>query len=126
MEVTMNGRSAIITGGSKGIGFGIAAAFAAAGADGANVAGGQGGPDAAVARLKSGAKAKVIGVAADVGTAAGVHKAYDGAMAAFGRLDIAVNNAGTSATGPFEKLTDEVMQTDLDLKLFAAIRLCRL
>ena len=36
-------------------------------------------------------------------------------MAAFGKLDIAVNNAGTSATGPFEKLTDAVMQSDLDL-----------
>jgi NAD(P)-dependent dehydrogenase (short-subunit alcohol dehydrogenase family) len=68
----------------------------------------------------------VIGIAADVGTAVGVQKAYDGAMAAFGKVDIVVNNAGTSATGPFEKLTDEVMQSDLELKLFAAIRLCRL
>ena len=41
-------------------------------------------------------------------------------MAAFGKLDIIVYNAGTSATGPFEKLTDEAMDTDLDLKLFAA------
>ena len=48
------------------------------------------------------------------------------AFAAFGKLDIAVNNAGTSATGPLEKLTDAVMQADLDLKLFAAIRLSRL
>lgn len=126
MEVTMTGRSAIITGGSKGIGFAIAAAFGGAGADVAIVARGQESLDAAVAQLKSGAKGKVIGVAADVGTAAGVQKAYDGAMAAFGKLDVVVNNAGTSATGPFEKLSDEVMQTDLDLKLFAAIRLCRL
>ncbi|MBV8839597.1 MAG: SDR family oxidoreductase [Alphaproteobacteria bacterium] len=126
MEITMNGRSAIITGGSKGIGFAIAAAFAAAGAEVAIVARGQESLDAAVAQLKSGAKAKVIGVAADVGTAEGVQKAYDGAMAAFGKLDVAVNNAGTSATGPFEKLTDAVMQTDLDLKLFAALRICRL
>jgi len=126
MEVTMNGRSAIITGGSKGIGFAIAKRFSESGADVAIVARGQESLDAAVAQLKSGAKAKVAGVAADVGTAAGVQKAYDGAMAAFGKLDVVVNNAGTSATGPFEKLTDEVMQTDLDLKLFAAIRLCRL
>ena len=63
---------------------------------------------------------------ADVGTAQGVQSAYDQAMAAFGQVDIAINNAGTSATGPFEKLTDEVMQADLDLKLFAAIRMNRL
>jgi len=126
MEVTMNGRSAIITGGSKGIGFAIAKRFSESGADVAIVARGQESLDAAVGQLKSGAKAKVIGIAADVGTATGVQKAYDGAMAAFGRLDIAVNNAGTSKTGPFEQLTDAVMQADLDLKLFAAIRLCRL
>jgi NAD(P)-dependent dehydrogenase (short-subunit alcohol dehydrogenase family) len=126
MEITMNGRSAIVTGGSKGIGFAIATRFAGAGADVAIVARGQEALDAAVTRIKGGAKGKVVGVAADVGTARGVQQAYDGAMAAFGKLDIAVNNAGTSATGPFEKLTDEVMQVDLDLKLFAAIRLCRL
>jgi len=126
MDITMNGRSAIITGGSKGIGFAIATAFAGAGADVAIVARGKEALDAAVAQIKRGAKGKVIGIAADVGTATGVREAYDAAMAAFGKLDIAVNNAGTSATGPFEKLTDAVMQADLDLKLFAAIRLCRL
>jgi len=126
MEITMTGRSAIVTGGSKGIGFAIAKRFAESGADVAIVARGQEALDAAVAQIKKVAKGKVAGVAADVGTAAGVQKAYDGAMAALGKLDIAVNNAGTSATGPFEKLSDEVMQTDLNLKLFAAIRLCRL
>jgi 3-oxoacyl-[acyl-carrier protein] reductase len=126
MEITMTGRSAIITGGSKGIGFAIATAFAGAGADVAIVARGQESLDAAVAQLNKGGKRKVVGIAADVATAAGVQAAYDGAMAAFGKLDIAVNNAGTSATGPFEKLSDAVMQTDLDLKLFAAMRLCRL
>ena len=122
----MNGRSAIITGGSKGIGFAIATRFSASGADVAIVSRGQEALDAAVAQLKTTAKARVIGVAADVGTAAGVQRAYEDAMAAFGKIDIAVNNAGTSATGPFEQLTDAVMQADLDLKLFAAIRLCRL
>ena len=127
MDISMNGRAAIVTGGSKGIGVAIATRFAQSGADVAIVARGQEGLDVAVAQIKgSGAKGKVIGVAADVGTADGVRDAYDGAMAALGKLDIAVNNAGTSATGPFEKLSDEVMQTDLDLKLFAAIRLCRL
>jgi NAD(P)-dependent dehydrogenase (short-subunit alcohol dehydrogenase family) len=126
MEISMNGRSAIITGGSKGIGFAIAKRFSSSGADVAIVARGQEALDAAVAQLKTTAQGRVIGVAADVGTAAGVLRAHEEAMAAFGKLDIAVNNAGTSATGPFEKLSDEVMQNDLDLKLFAAIRLCRL
>ncbi len=126
MEISLKGRSAIITGASKGIGFAIATRFAASGADVAIVARGREALDAAVAEIKKTAKGKVIGSQADVGTAAGVQSAYDAATKAFGKLDIAVNNAGTSATGPFEKLIDEVMQSDLDLKLFAAIRLNRL
>jgi NAD(P)-dependent dehydrogenase (short-subunit alcohol dehydrogenase family) len=126
MDISLTGRSAIITGASKGIGFAIGKLFAASGADVAIVARGQEALDAAVAEIKKTAKAKVIGVATDVSTAAGIQKSYDAAMAAFGKLDIVINNAGTSATGPFEKLTDEVMQADLELKLFAAIRMNRL
>ena len=126
MEISMTGRAAIVTGGSKGIGFAIASRFAASGADVAIVARGQEALAAAVKKIQGAAKARVTGIAADVGTAEGVQRAYDGAMAAFGKVDIAVNNAGTSATGPFETLTDAVMQADLDLKLFAAIRLSRL
>ena len=47
-------------------------------------------------------------------------------MKAFGKIDIVVNNAGESRAGPFETLTDEMLQADLDQKLFAAIRLTRL
>ena len=126
MDISLTGRSAIVTGGSKGIGFAIATRFAASGGDVAIVARGQESLDEAVKQIRQSAKGKVTGVAADVATAAGVQKAYDGAMAALGKVDIIVNNAGTSATGPFEKLTDEVMQTDLDLKLFAAVRFSRL
>jgi 3-oxoacyl-[acyl-carrier protein] reductase len=47
-------------------------------------------------------------------------------MKAFGKIDIIVNNAGESRAEPFEQLTDEILQVDLDQKLFAAIRLTRL
>ena len=43
-----------------------------------------------------------------------------------GKVDILVNNAGASVRGRFEEVTDEMWQADLDLKLFAAIRLARL
>ena len=46
-------------------------------------------------------------------------------MADFGKVDIVVNNAGISHAKPFDTVTDEDWQGDLDLKLFAAIRLCR-
>ncbi len=44
----------------------------------------------------------------------------------FGRVDILINNAGTSRTGTLESISDEIWQEDLDLKLFAAIRMARL
>src|SRR6202047_3826969 len=47
-------------------------------------------------------------------------------MNAFGKIDIVVNNAGTSRTAAFEEVTDEIWHQDFDEKLFAAIRLTRL
>jgi 3-oxoacyl-[acyl-carrier protein] reductase len=126
MDISLSGRSAIITGGSKGLGLAMASEFAASGADVAMVARGREALDAAVASVRPKARGKVIGIAADVGQETEIARAYEEAMAAFGKLDIVVNNAGTSRTGPFEALTDELMQQDLDLKLFGAIRLTRL
>jgi NAD(P)-dependent dehydrogenase (short-subunit alcohol dehydrogenase family) len=126
MEISLNGRSAIVTGGSKGIGFAIATQFAASGADVAILARGQQSLDQAVAGIKKSAKGRVIGAQADVGVAADIERAYGEAIKSFGKLDIVVNNAGTSRAAPFEKLTDEVLQLDLEQKLFAAIRLIRL
>jgi NAD(P)-dependent dehydrogenase (short-subunit alcohol dehydrogenase family) len=47
-------------------------------------------------------------------------------MNALGKIDIVVNNAGTSRTAAFEEVTDEIWHQDFDEKLFAAIRLTRL
>ena len=126
MDISLTGRSAIITGGSKGVGLAMAMEFAASGADVAMVARGREALDAAVAAVRGKAQVKVAGISADVADAADVKHAYDEAMRAFGKIDIVVNNAGTSNTTPFDQLTDEMMQSDLDLKLFGAIRLTRL
>jgi NAD(P)-dependent dehydrogenase (short-subunit alcohol dehydrogenase family) len=125
MEMRMNGRNALITGGSQGIGRAIAKAFAGAGANVALVARGQKGLDEARADVAAGTNAKVITVAADVGAADGCRGAYESAVKALGHIDVLVNNAGTSQRGPFEEVTDAIWQHDIDLKLFAAIRLCR-
>jgi len=126
MDISLTGRSAIITGASKGLGLAMATQFAQSGADVALVARGREALDAAVAGIRAKAQTKVVGIAADMAKADEVKAAYDAAMRAFGMLDIVVNNAGTSRNGSFEALTDEIMQEDLDLKLFGAIRLTRL
>ena len=63
MEISLTGRSAIVTGGSKGIGFAIATRFAASGGDVAIVARGREALDEAVKQIKAGRNAQVIGVA---------------------------------------------------------------
>jgi 3-oxoacyl-[acyl-carrier protein] reductase len=126
MEISLSGRSAIVTGGSKGIGFAIANRFASSGADVAIVARGRESLDAAVAQVQANTNSRVVGVQGDVGKAQDVQRAYEEAMAAFGKLDIVVNNAGTSRAGPFEAMSDELLQEDLELKLFAAVRFSRL
>ncbi len=126
MEISLKGRTAIVTGGSKGIGYAVATRFAASGADVAILARTQQTLDEAVKAIQANVKSRVIGVQADVSTAAGIQKAYDETMKTLGKVDIVVNNAGTSRNGPFEKLTDEILQQDLEDKLFAAIRMVRL
>jgi NAD(P)-dependent dehydrogenase (short-subunit alcohol dehydrogenase family) len=126
MEVSLAGRAAVVTGGSKGIGFAIAKQLAASGADVAIVARGRESLDEAVKAIGAGARGRVIGVQGDVAIAADVERGYGEVMKGLGKIDIVVNNAGTSATGPFEKLTDDFLQQDLDQKLFAAVRFSRL
>ena len=126
MEISLSGRTAIVTGGSKGIGLAVATRFAQSGADVAIVARGKETLDEAVAAIKKTAKGRVIGAQADVGSAADIQRAYDEVMKAFGKVDIIVNNAGTSRAMAFEKVTDEILMGDIEQKLFAAVRLIRL
>ncbi len=127
MQITLGGRRALITGGSKGLGLAMASAFTQAGGHVALVARGAESLAAAAAHLRAATPtAKIVTVAADIRQAPDCVRAMAAAEAALGGVDILVNNAGTSQRGPFLDVTDEVWQDDLDLKLMAAIRLCRL
>jgi NAD(P)-dependent dehydrogenase (short-subunit alcohol dehydrogenase family) len=119
MQIRLDGRTALVTGGSKGLGLATARALAEAGAAVAIVARGQAALEAARAALPG----RIAAVQADVSTAEGCAAAVQGAEAALGPVDILVNNAGTSRRAPFPEVTDADWQADLDLKLFAAIRL---
>lgn len=127
MQLSVQGRAALITGGSKGLGLAIAKAFAQAGGAVALVARGAESLAIAEAEIKALAPGvKVIGIAADVSTNSGCQQAFRTAVEHLGKIDILVNNAGTSQRGAFLNVSDELWQNDLDLKLFAAVRLCRL
>jgi 3-oxoacyl-[acyl-carrier protein] reductase len=126
MDVNLAGRTAIITGASKGIGLAVATRFAASGAEVAIIARGREALDNAVKIIAESGRSRIAAIQADVAVDADLRRAYDEAMTQFGKVDIVVNNAGTSRTGAFEEITDEVWREDFDQKLFAAIRLTRL
>jgi NAD(P)-dependent dehydrogenase (short-subunit alcohol dehydrogenase family) len=126
MEISLRGRVALVTGGSRGIGLAVATKFAESVADVAIVARGREALDRAVAAIGLAANTRVFSVVGDVANADDVVRAYDETMRVFGRIDVVVNNAGTSRNGAFESISDEVWQQDLEQKLFAAIRLTRL
>ena len=69
---------------------------------------------------------RVATFACDVSNSASLEEMHKSITSELGPIDILVNNAGTSQRGPFLGVSDELWQNDLDLKLFAAIRLTRL
>ncbi|MEZ7864119.1 MAG: SDR family NAD(P)-dependent oxidoreductase, partial [Rhodospirillales bacterium] len=96
MDVRMDGRNAIITGGSKGLGKAMAIEFSKSGASVAIVSRGQEALDAAKAKIAEVSDGKVITVTADIRQANECIRAVAEAEAALGGIDILVNNAGTS------------------------------
>ncbi len=127
MDVRLDGRRALITGASQGLGLAVAKRFADSGADVAIVARREDVLAAAKAEIEAVADGgRVAAYSCDVSDAAALADMYDKAVAEIGPIDILVNNAGSSVHAAFEDATDEIWQTDFDLKLFGAIRLTRL
>ena len=103
----LSGKTAVVTGASKGIGAGIAKGLAAEGAAVVvNYASSKAGADRVVAAIKA-KGGKAIAVQGDVAKAADVKKIFAETKQAFGRLDILVNNAGVYNLLPLEKVTEE-------------------
>lgn len=102
----LDGRTAIITGGSSGIGRGIAIALARAGASTVIVARGQDRIEATVRELTD-AGCRVAGVVGDLSTRDGIRAAAEDATAPFGEPDILVNSAGINIRPPFAEITED-------------------
>ncbi len=110
MFTSLQGRTTIVTGGSKGIGRGIAETFANAGVNVVITGRNQGDVDTAVVDLAD-APGKVSGVAADVTSQADCRRVVDEAVQRHGALDIVCANAGIFPLTPLQDITsDEVEQ----------------
>lgn len=129
MELSLNNRAALITGGSLGIGLAMARAFHAAGARVAIVARREESLAAArslIAAQAAPAGARIETFSGDVEDAATIERVHSEVVASLGPVDILVNNAGRAAVKPFLSITDGEWKSDIELKLMAAIRLSRL
>jgi NAD(P)-dependent dehydrogenase (short-subunit alcohol dehydrogenase family) len=122
MDLQLNGKLALVTGSTAGIGFAIAVELAREGA--AVVINGRtpAGVEAAVARLRAQvAEAKVSGVAADLASADGCQALF----AACPQADIVVNNLGIFDPAPFEAIADREWQRFFDTNVMSGVRVAR-
>ena len=126
LDLGLEGKVAIITGGSEGLGRACAERFAREGARVAICARRKEPLEHAAEEIRRSTGGEVLARVADVTRPAEVEAFVAATVAQFGGIDILVNNAGTSAAAAFEQVDDRAWQADLDLKLMAAIRFCRL
>jgi 3-oxoacyl-[acyl-carrier protein] reductase len=113
----IKGKTALITGGSKGIGYGIAAELIKAGMDVAVTSRHQDAADQAAAQLNKIGPGRALGIAADVRDLPAQEQSVARLLEAWGRLDLLVANAGLGHFGSIEALTPEQWQETIDINL---------
>lgn len=114
----LENKVAIITGGSRGIGFAAVRAFLAEGAAVVLCASRQETAEKAVAALKAeNPDARVEGIWPNLADMAEVRQAVDAVGERYGHIDILVNNAGMSESTPFAQYTEELFDKVMDLNL---------
>jgi 3-oxoacyl-[acyl-carrier protein] reductase len=112
----MKDKVAYITGGSKGIGFGIAKALLEQGAQVAITSRSQEAADAAARQLSSD-PSRVLGIGSTVGTLGDEQQAVKKVLAHFGKVDVVVANAGVGHFAPIDELTEADWKETIDTNL---------
>jgi NAD(P)-dependent dehydrogenase (short-subunit alcohol dehydrogenase family) len=122
MDLQLNGKAALVTGASEGIGKAIAFALAREGVDVAICARRQGPLEAAASEIARATNRKIIAIPADLTKPEDAENFVRQGHAALGRVDILVNNAGSSPGGVIEFLTEEHWAQSLQLKFMGYVR----
>ena len=117
---SLKNRFALVTGGSKGLGYAMAEALARAGADVAISSRHRDELQAAADRLSKDAGRRIMPIVADVTRSDQVRAMTDEAISALGRLDILVNNAGINIRRPTIEQSEEEFRRILDTNLVGA------
>jgi 3-oxoacyl-[acyl-carrier protein] reductase len=122
---SLSGKCALVTGGAKGIGAGIAKAMASAGANVVvNYAHDRDGAERTVEAIEV-AGGRAMAVQANVSVVSEVQQMIAKSIETFGRLDILVNNASVFSFSPLSQASDESLRTMIDVNLRGTIVTCR-
>ena len=121
----VDGQAAVVTGGSKGLGFAMAAGLASAGANIMLVS--RNGDEAAKAAETIAAQfgVEAIGHAADVTSSDAVAEMVAAAMQRWGRIDILINSAGINIRGPIDELSAEQFEEVMSINVNGTWKACR-
>src|SRR6266446_5028934 len=121
MSKKLEGKVAVVTGASKGIGASIAKALADEGASVVvNYSSSKQGADRVVAEI-AGRGGKAVAVQGDVSQEAHIERLFSEAKKAFGRLDILVNNAGVYQFAPLEEVTENEFHREFNTNVLGLI-----
>ena len=122
---SLEGKSAIVTGASKGLGFEMARALAAAGADVTITSRHLEDVSGAASRIHEETGRRVVGLEADAGSSTDVDAMVERTVSEFGKLDILVNNAGINRHGYVHEQSEEDWNTVLQVDLTGPMLCCR-
>ncbi len=123
---SLKGKTALITGGYKSIGFAITEVLAAAGADVVIAARKVEACIEAARRIKGEYGVDALGLGLDIRNTSQVDDAIGSIVQKYGKLDIVVNNAGVEGSlKPFVKMTDEEVDNVMDLNFGGTFKVCR-
>ncbi len=121
----LSGKTALVTGGSKGLGKCMARAFAEAGADIFICSRSEEELKSAAAAIGEGLPSRVEFMTADLTSPAETRKLSEETLSRLGRVDILVNNAGSNIPQVIDEITDEAWDRIIELNLSSAMRLTR-
>jgi NAD(P)-dependent dehydrogenase (short-subunit alcohol dehydrogenase family) len=125
MDLGIGGKVAIVTGGSQGIGRAIATQLAAEGARTVIAARSAANLEEAAKTMRSETRGEILSIPCDVSQPADVQRLVADTVAAFGTIDILVNNAAGSGSGGLSELSDRDWLHHLDVKLLGYVRCAR-
>ena len=125
MDLGLQGKIAIVTGASEGLGYSTAKLLLEEGAKVAICSRRPDAIEAAAAQLRADTGGEVLAVAADMSSLDDIVRFVGEVDRHFGRIDILVNNAGASIFAGFFDIPDESWMADINLKLNGYVRMCR-